>query len=116
MADENRVIDLYVEVPGTPEQVWEAIATGPGITSWFVPHTVEGRPGGVVQMDFGPEYGTATARVAAWEPPRRLVLQSQGEHALAHEWLVEPRSGNRCAVRLVASGFGIGGDGDTEYD
>ena len=33
----SREIRLETEVPGTPEQVWEAIATGPGIASWFVP-------------------------------------------------------------------------------
>ena len=33
----RRSIRVEVEVPGTPEQVWEAIATGPGGSSWFVP-------------------------------------------------------------------------------
>jgi uncharacterized protein YndB with AHSA1/START domain len=36
-APEPRTIELEVEVPGTPEQVWEAIATGQGIAAWFVP-------------------------------------------------------------------------------
>jgi uncharacterized protein YndB with AHSA1/START domain len=116
VTDEDRVIDLSVEVPGTPEEVWETIATGPGITSWFVPHTVEGRPGGLVTMDFGPDYGVATARVTAWEPPHRLVMESEGERALAYEWLVEARSGSTCVVRLVTSGFGTGDDWDAQYD
>jgi uncharacterized protein YndB with AHSA1/START domain len=116
VSDQKRVIDLSVEVPGTPEQVWEAIATGPGITSWFVPHTVDGRAGGTVTMDFGAGYGVATARVAGWEPPHRLVLEGEGEHALAYEWLVEARSGGTCAVRLVTSGFGTGDDWDAQYD
>ena len=30
-----RLVDVQIEVPGTPEQVWEAIATGPGIACWF---------------------------------------------------------------------------------
>ena len=116
MSDPSRAIDLSVEVRGTPEEVWEAIATGPGITSWFVPHTVEGRPGGEATMDFGPGYGVATARVAVWEPPHRLVLQSEGEQALAYEWLVEARSGSACVVRLVTTGFGTGDDWDAQYD
>ena len=33
----RRSIQVEVEVPGTPEEVWQAIATGPGISSWFVP-------------------------------------------------------------------------------
>jgi uncharacterized protein YndB with AHSA1/START domain len=114
VSDESREIDLSVEVPGTPEQVWESIATGPGITSWFVPHTVEGHAGGEVTMDFG--FGVATARVTVWEPPRRLVLQSEGEQPLAYEWLVEARAGGTCVVRLVNSGFGTGDDWDAQYD
>ena len=46
MSDESRSIQLEVEVSGSPEEVWRAIATGPGISSWYVPHTVEERDGG----------------------------------------------------------------------
>jgi uncharacterized protein YndB with AHSA1/START domain len=116
VTDDSRAIDLSVEVPGTPQEVWEAIATGPGITSWFVPHTVEERAGGAVSMDFGPGYGAETGRVTAWEPPHRFVLQGEGEPALAFEWLVEARSGDTCVVRLVNSGFGTGDDWDAQYD
>src|SRR5215469_17963226 len=104
-SDEQRVIDLSVEVQGTPEQVWENIATGPGITSWFVPHQVEEHEGGTVRMDFGPGFGEALARVSAWEPPDRLVFSSEGEWALAYEWLVEARDGGTCVLRLVKSTF-----------
>ena len=31
----KRSIQLEVEVPGTPEEVWQAIATGNGTTAWF---------------------------------------------------------------------------------
>ena len=33
----RRSVQVEFEVPGTPEEVWQAIATGPGISSWFVP-------------------------------------------------------------------------------
>ena len=33
----RRSVEVEVEVTGSPEQVWEAIATGPGVSSWFVP-------------------------------------------------------------------------------
>jgi uncharacterized protein YndB with AHSA1/START domain len=36
-ASGRRYVQVEVEVPGTPEEVWEAIATGAGISSWFVP-------------------------------------------------------------------------------
>ena len=47
-ASGRRSVQVEVEVPGTPEEVWQAIATGPGISSWFVPTRSEerGRAGG----------------------------------------------------------------------
>ena len=43
------------EVAGTPEEVWQAIATGPGISSWFVPTEIEERDGKpvAVKVNFG---------------------------------------------------------------
>lgn len=113
-ADTGRRIELDVEVPGTPEEVWEAIATGPGISSWFVPMEVEEHAGGRAAIDFG-EFGTDDATVTAWEPPHRVVFESTGERALAYEWLVEARDGGTCVVRLVNSGFGSGADWDGDY-
>ena len=116
--DQDRAIRLEVEVDGTPEQVWEAIATGPGISAWFVPTTVTGEPGGAITQDFGPGM-VVEGRVQAWEPPHRFAY---GEHAepapgsMAFEFLVEARSGGTCVVRLVNSGFGFGEEWDAQYD
>ena len=49
----DRTVEHEIEVSGTPEQVWQAIATGQGITAWFVPTTVEERAGGAIELDFG---------------------------------------------------------------
>jgi uncharacterized protein YndB with AHSA1/START domain len=108
----ERAIRLEAEVPGTPEQVWEAVATGPGITSWFVPAQVEGRVGGRVAMSFGPGMDTAGV-VTAWEPPHRFAYRSDGM-PLAYEYTVEARDGGTCIVRLVNSGFGEGAEWDAE--
>lgn len=118
MTDDRRSIELEVEVPGTPEAVWRAIATGPGISSWYVPHTVEERPGGAVTASFGPgPEMQVTGRVAAWEPPRRIVIDAgEGVEGLAFEWLVEARDGGTCVVRLVNTGFGTGEEWDAQYD
>ena len=47
-ANGRRSVQVEVEVPGTPEQVWQAIATGPGVSAWFVPAEMDGRVGGSV--------------------------------------------------------------------
>ena len=118
MNDEERSIELEIEVTGTPEEVWRAIATGPGISSWYVPHVVEEREGGAAMASFGPgPEMQIPGRVAAWDPPNRIVFDSGGADAgMAFEWLVEARDGGTCIVRLVNSGFGSGADWDDQYD
>lgn len=118
MSDDRRSIELEVEVVGTPEEVWQAIATGPGISSWYVPHTVAEEEGGAAMASFGegPEM-QVPGRVAAWEPPRRIVFDGgEGVEGLAFEWLIEARDGGTCIVRLVNSGFGSGAEWDGQYD
>ncbi|MGZ3141244.1 hypothetical protein ACVDFE_04405 [Lentzea chajnantorensis] len=75
-------ISKEVEVGGTPEQVWDAIATGPGIDSWFMgPHTVDGRLGGRMSLDLGffqeklDDHG-----LGAGQAPRLLQRQGRGRH------------------------------------
>ncbi len=114
----ERSIELEIEVVGTPEEVWQAIATGPGISSWYVPHIVEERTGGAALASFGegPEM-QIPGRVAAWEPPKRIVFDGgEGVPGLAFEWLVEARDGGTCIVRLVNSGFVAGTPWDDQYD
>ncbi|MGE0000368.1 MAG: SRPBCC domain-containing protein [Ilumatobacteraceae bacterium] len=118
MDEPTRSIELEIEVAGTPEEVWQAIATGPGISSWFVPHTVEEREGGAAMASFGPgPEMQIPGRVAAWEPPHRVVFDGgEDSGGLAFEWLVEARDGGTCIVRLVNTGFGSGDDWDGQYD
>ncbi len=113
---EERSIELEIEVPGTPEEVWRAIATGPGISSWYVPHKVEEREGGTASASFGPGMDV-DGRVASWDPPHRIVFDGgEGVGGMAFEWLVEARDGGTCIVRLVNSGFGQGDEWDDQFD
>lgn len=111
----GRSIEVEIEVSGSPEQVWEAVASGAGVSSWYVPHDIEPVEGGTVGFSFGPGM-EGTGRVAAWQPPHRLVIDNGDTVGLAFEWLVEARDGGTCVVRLVNSGFGSGADWDDQYD
>lgn len=117
-ADRRPPIELEIEVDGTPEEVWQAIATGPGISSWYVPHQVEERQGGAATASFGPgPEMQVSGRVANWDPPRRVVFDGgDSDEGLAFEWLVEAASGSTCIVRLVNSGFLAGDEWDDYYD
>lgn len=115
---DDRKLEFDVEVQGTPEEVWRAIATGPGIGSWYVPHEVEETNGGAAVARFGPgPEMEVPVRVAAWEPPHRVVFDGgEDVEGLAFEWLIEAKDGGTCIVRLVNSGFGTGEDWDNQYD
>jgi uncharacterized protein YndB with AHSA1/START domain len=115
----RRSIQVEVEVPGTPEQVWQAIATGPGVSAWFVPTEIDGREGGAVTANFGPGMDSV-AKVTSWEPPHRFAAESPdlGPEAppVATEWIVEARSGGTCVVRVVNSLFASGDDWDDQLE
>jgi uncharacterized protein YndB with AHSA1/START domain len=120
MTDSERRVELEIEVPGTPEQVWDAIATGPGISAWLHPTTVEEHEGGTFTFDMGG--GPASGTVAGWDPPHRFVQESEWTPVsapparLATEWLVEAREGGTCVVRMVMTGFGDSTGWDEEID
>lgn len=110
----ERRIEVEAEVPGTPEEVWEAVATGPGITAWFMPAEVEGRVGGSVVMHHDAEASSSGA-ITAYDPPHRFAYEESADefapaagYALGTEFLIEARSGGTCVVRIVMSGFGDG--------
>ncbi|HWE89331.1 MAG TPA: SRPBCC domain-containing protein [Pseudonocardiaceae bacterium] len=120
----NRVIDLSVEVVGAPEQVWAAIATGPGISAWLQPTEVEPRVGGRFAFDMSHLGGgrNESGQVTAWEPPQRFATggvrwEVGGRTAvLATEWLIETANADTCVVRIVMSGFGSDAAWDNEID
>jgi uncharacterized protein YndB with AHSA1/START domain len=118
-ANGRRSVQVEVEVPGSPEDVWQAIATGPGITSWFVPtkieHDQDGKPTKMV-MNFGPGM-ESNATITAYDPPRRLAAEDSwgpGSPVIATEWTVEARKGGTCLVRVVHSLFAETDDWDNQ--
>lgn len=117
-------LEFAVEVPGTPEQVWQAIATAKGMSAWFLPTEMEEREGGALHFSMGPEMGS-DGRVTGWDPPRRIVYQEDWAalmgkdpddlSPLTSEFLVEARSGGTCVVRVTSSGFGTGAGWESEW-
>ncbi|RSD07341.1 SRPBCC family protein [Amycolatopsis eburnea] len=117
MGHEFEATDV-AEVDATPEQVWEAIATGPGIDSWFMGRNeVEGGTGGVVRGAFGayqPEY-----RIREWDPLEKLVYGNEpgpDGRKIAYEFLIEGRDGGSSVIRCVTSGFLPGDDWEDEFE
>lgn len=117
----RRYVQVEVEVPGTPEEVWQAIATGPGISSWFVPASFEEKDGKPVsvKMEFAPGMESCS-KVTAWEPAKKWVGESDGwvpgMPSMANEWSVEARAGGTCIVRMVNSLFASTDDWDNQLE
>ena len=118
-------MELAFEMPGTPAQVWDAIATANGISSWFLETDLEERLGGTIVTHMG-EDASSEGTVTGWEPQRRFAYEepdwaslAQHEGAdvtpLATEFLVEAQSGGTCIVRVVSSAFGTGADWEGEF-
>jgi uncharacterized protein YndB with AHSA1/START domain len=118
-------MELSFEMPGTAAQVWDAIATANGISSWFLATDVEEREGGAIAFHMGPE-ASSEGTITGWEPPLRLAYVEPEWAALsghdvdsvtplATEFLVEARSGGTCVVRVVTSAFGTGADWEGEF-
>ncbi len=87
----RRWVQAETEVPGTPEEVWEAIATGPGVSSWFVPTEIQ-EDGSVVSPRS--RDGRRGQSKTAWEPPHRFAAEGDmGPNApkMATEWIVEAK-------------------------
>ncbi|HEY2267764.1 MAG TPA: SRPBCC domain-containing protein [Streptosporangiaceae bacterium] len=106
------------EVPASPEEVWAAIATGPGIDSWFMGRT-DVQPGadGTVRTAMG-EY-TMESAVTAWAPARRLAYRSDEApdgRFIAFDFLIEGREGGSTVLRNVSTGFLPGDDWADEYE
>ena len=115
----KRWVEMEVVLPGTPEQIWEVMATGPGYAAWFMRAEIEPRVGGRFSLDFG---GGATTRgeVTAWEP-RRHIAYVEREWApnappVATEITITARSGGQCLMRMVHSLFTSSDDWDNELE
>lgn len=118
----RRSVQIEVVVPGTPEQVWQAIASGPGISSWFVPTKFETNERGEpvrVLSNFGPGM-ESVATVTSWDAPHTFTADSAdlGPTAptIATEWTVEARGDGTCTVRVVHSLFASGDDWDGQLE
>ena len=88
-----------VELPATPEAVWEAVATGPGTASWLFPE--DPGPGAQIESD----------------RPNRFAVRTEGPGGFnALEFVIEGRAGGTTLLRYVHSGVIAEENWDDQYD
>lgn len=91
-----------ISLAGSPDEVWDAIATPAGLAAWFMPMPID----------------PAGAAVKVWEPGKRLLVEPPAAadgSTQAFEYLIEGRDGGTTVLRFVHSGF-VGGDWDDEFE
>lgn len=105
-----------IALDATPDQVWDAIATGPGVDSWFMGHSeIEPGEGGKNSLDLMGFVQEST--ITAWEPGRRLAFRGDSPDGtfMAFEYLIEGRAGGSSVLRFVHNGI-LGDDWEAQYD
>lgn len=103
-------------VDATPDEVWEAIASGPGVDSWLMGRTAIDSTTKTVTFEMFGEVSTGT--ITAWEPGHRYAWhedENPDGTFTAYEWLIETRDGGGAVVHVVHSGL-LGDDWEAEYN
>jgi len=115
----KRWVEMELLLPGTPEQVWEAVATGPGNAAWFVRGDIEPHVGGTFALDFG-QGAVTSGEVTAWDPPHRFAYIERewqpGAPPVATEITITSRAGGQCVMRMVHSLFASSDDWDDQIE
>ena len=107
----RRWVRVEIETPGSVEEVWQAISTEAGLSSWFTRSDFElgadGQPERLI-CHFGPDMSSA-ATVTEWDPPRGFAVTSdefiQGGPEVATVWRIEEGAGESCLLSIEHSLF-----------
>jgi uncharacterized protein YndB with AHSA1/START domain len=99
----RRRVEMEFVAPARTEDVWRAVATGPGYAAWFIRAEIEERAGGALCFIFGPDAATS-GEVTVWETPRRFGYVerdwSEGAPPVFTEIVLWPRGESQCLVNM----------------
>ena len=106
----RRSVRVEVEVEGSPEDVWNAIATGPGVSSWFVPTKFDldadghpNKPGLPLRRRHGLPCEESQAGSLPPASRRKATDFAPGGPVVATEWNVKPVRKETCLVTVEHS-------------
>jgi uncharacterized protein YndB with AHSA1/START domain len=106
-----------IEVGATPEQAWQAVATGEGMDAWFMGRNeIEPREGGKTRTTT-PGFDEE-ATVTTWNPPNRFAYrtdEAEDGSFMSFEYGIEGGDKGNTSIRWIHSGF-LGGDWEAEYE
>ncbi|MDP2438183.1 MAG: hypothetical protein Q8P67_20765 [archaeon] len=104
MASANVDLELQVKLHKSVDEAWELIATGDGLSSWFVPTTVIPESGGSVTLHFS-EGCCGALPIVVWDPPNRIRFgAAENAPGRAHDFSIVEHSPGVCIFTLKDSG------------
>jgi uncharacterized protein YndB with AHSA1/START domain len=121
---QGRTLDLTVDLPATPDEVWRMLTDPKLLAQWFAPFVEgTGKVGEPLLLGWSPGLQWKTLLTVS-EPGKRVVFrdelaayQEMGPTSgpMVIEWTMGPIAGGT-RLRLVHSGFGDGASWDEMYD
>jgi hypothetical protein len=109
----------WIDVDAAPDQVWAAIATGPGTDAWYLGRNEIGTGEGASAASDFADGAIPAQTVARWEPGQRLSLTgptAPDGRFLAVDYLIEGARGGATTLKIVSSGFLPGDDWEAEFE
>jgi uncharacterized protein YndB with AHSA1/START domain len=90
------VITFRRSLNASPEQVWQAITTEKGLTSWLaVSAKVDGREGGDIAIEFD-DGQVVSGTISRWDPTTQF----------AHTWIINSETSSDVVYALTSTGGG----------
>ena len=106
-----------IEVGVTPEQAWQAVATGEGMDAWMMGRNeIEPREGGKIRT-ITPSWSTE-ASVTTWDPPNRFVSRTEKAEDgafMTFDYRIEGGDKGNTSIKWIHSGA-LGDDWEREYE
>lgn len=106
-----------IEVGATPEQAWQAIATGEGMDGWYMGRNeIDPKEGGKVRT-MAPNW-TEEATITTWDPPNRLAYRTDTAEDGAYmsfDYRIEGTDKGDTSIKWTHTGM-LGDNWEQEYE
>jgi uncharacterized protein YndB with AHSA1/START domain len=109
-------IENELEVGATPEQAWQAVATGEGMDGWFMGRNeIEPREGGKIRT-VTPTW-SEEATVTTWDPPNRFAYRTdqEGGAFMTFDYQIQEKEKGNTSIKWLHSGM-LGDNWEKEYE
>ncbi|MGH2710852.1 MAG: SRPBCC family protein [Actinomycetota bacterium] len=106
-----------IAVGATPEQAWQAVATGEGMDAWFMGHNeIEPKEGGAVKT-VAPNW-TGGGTVTTWDPPNRFAYRTETAEDgafMSFDYRIESTDKGDTSIKWTHTGM-LGDNWEAEYE